>query len=107
MLIASPLTALTPFNRGRKKLPSLDDLKRILEISPNSYSTSRTLPKKTKRTRPTSVEKMIKETVGRIRPAESQTGRIQIRNGGNSAPDEWIVELISAACSLTDLLKSA
>jgi len=100
ILVNEPFAIITPFNRGAKKLPSKEDVKRIAARTPNSYLTASTLTKRTRRERPYSVVKTIRDRVGRIREAERATGCVRLRNGGNTAPQEWNVELFNGAYQL-------
>lgn len=102
LLDQSPITVLTPWNRGGG-LPTAADVERISRLSGASLSTSRFLGGRVRKRSPV-VEKQIKLTVGKIRPAQPRTGQVRIRNAGSNKVDLWSVELINDACDLLDLL---
>lgn len=94
---------LTPYNRGRKKLPSPPDVGRILGFTPNSYSTAKRQTSKSTKRRPYSVEKTIRETVGKIRSAEPKTGSIRLRCDNVTHGPVWQLDLINGATHLDSI----
>lgn len=103
MLVDSPFAILTPYNRGRKKLPSKDDVTRISGYTDKSYSTAKHDVARTKKSRPRAVEKTIEGTVGKLRQIEPRTGVIRLRNGGSTYKNNWSIELFDDACLLKEL----
>lgn len=101
LLDQSPITMLTPWNRGGG-LPTAADVERISGLSGASLSTSKFLGGRARK-RSTVVEKQIKLTVGKLRPAQPKTGHLRIRNAGSNKVNLWSVELINGACDLIDL----
>lgn len=99
MVAKGAYAILTPFVRGSVSLPGDEDVKRIVDSSENAYSTSRSEVRASPRRDP-AVERMIRETVGRIRTAEPKSGHVRLRKKfGNSDP--WSVELFGNAGRLT------
>lgn len=96
------LAILTPFNRGRKKLPAPEDIDRIKSFTTQGYITtpfrSNKLPK-----RDSLVEKEIIRTVGKLRPIIQKTGMIRLRKDLNISNFEWNIELFDGACHLSNL----
>ncbi|MEN8180192.1 MAG: MBL fold metallo-hydrolase [Pseudomonadota bacterium] len=101
MVCESPIAILTPFNRGSKKLPDKDDAKRILCHTDDAFSTSNHSNKRNK-PRDKIVDKMIKETVGKIRPVQVSSGRITIRRNLDG-DGKYNVYLNNGACHLSEL----
>lgn len=99
MLSSSPYAVLTPYNRGTK-LPGAKDVARILERTPNAFSTARLMPRK--KSRPVAVEKEIKLSARRLEPLQQNTGAVRLRNGGRANPNDWRVELLHGACRLQE-----
>ena len=103
LLIKNPITCITPFRRGNKKLPKNTDIERIYRFTDKAYSTSDgKLRKALKRTAP--VMKTIKETVKMIRPVFTSTGQIRFR----IKPKEEAfprVELLNGAMELRGVLE--
>lgn len=104
MLVPSPYAVVSPFRRGTTKLPSSADVARIAGRTPHGFLTSRESPATSKRKRPPSVERTIRETVGRLRTAQPRMGWVRLRNGGTESPEKWAVELSESACPLQSLL---
>jgi len=103
MVVPSPIAVLSPFRRGANTIPTVRDVARIVELAPDSYITTRDPAPRSRRPRVAAVERTIRETVGKIRFAQSRMGWIRLRNGGKSNPSRWNVELSSAACRLDAL----
>lgn len=104
LLDESPITMLTPWNRGGG-LPTIADVERIAGLSGTSLSTSTFLGGRIRK-RSAVVEKQIKLTVGKLRPAQPKTGHLRIQNAGSNKIDLWSVDLINDACDLFDLLET-
>lgn len=103
MMIKSPIAILSPFYNAGKMLPKERDVARILALAPKSYITTRYPAPKSKRSRPPSVERTIRETVGKMRAVQPPMGWVSLRNGGKSNPDSWIVKLSAAGSHLNAL----
>ena len=99
MLSPNPSALLTPFNRGRKKLPSADDVLRINSCTSKAYCTASSKTKKNAIHRPAVVEKTIKE-VASMRVIDNSVGHIRMRNGGANNLHSWHTELLSGAYKL-------
>jgi len=99
MIADDPLVILTPFNRGRKKLPSDEDRKRITDRSDNVFL-SQCGTASIKKLRNHTVEKTIKETVGKLRSIQNNPGIISITGKIGSNIREWDVKLANGACRL-------
>ena len=100
MLIKDPVSIVTPWNRN-KGLPTAADIQRISNLTYAGFCTSSQHQSPAKRSH--SVEKQIKETVGRsLRAAQMHTGWVRVRNGGVRNPTIWSVEFSSEACHLND-----
>jgi hypothetical protein len=95
MLHKHPLSILTPWNRSAG-LPTAGDVERIRGLTSSGFITS-IGAELVRRYRPYSVQKQIRETVGRLRPAEGRTGWVRLRNGGVRNEFIWCVELSEEA----------
>jgi hypothetical protein len=79
MVNANAVAVLTPWNKNRG-LPTTD-VGRIIGLTDAAFSTS-AVSRRIDRTRPNSVQKQIRETVGRMRVIKDATGYVCLRNGG-------------------------
>ncbi len=77
MLTGQPVAVLTPFHRGNVKLPTDDDVRRLLSYTPNVFMTCGVEKKSVKRDH--TIEKAIKEAVRNIRALDSSFGHVRIR----------------------------
>ncbi len=100
MVVPNPIAVLTPWNKN-KRLPTSDDVARILRHTHSAFLTSfrRSVPA---RQRPYAVQKQIRETVGRLRAAQENMGYVRIRNGGKRNSKIWCIERSENACHLQD-----
>jgi hypothetical protein len=103
LAINNHISILTPYGRGRKKLPSEEDRSRILKFSPESYITSRhdnsTKPKK----RNPRANKIIRELAYKIRERKYTYGHIQLRREIKSQPESpWEINLFGNALKLSN-----
>jgi hypothetical protein len=96
MLVGEPLAILTPWNRG-SKLPTPGDVKRIVGLTPNAYSTPAMDVGRPKR-RPPPVEKTLRELGVNVRPAEPRTGLLRLRK---RVLEPWRLECFGGACHLS------
>jgi beta-lactamase superfamily II metal-dependent hydrolase len=100
MMIESPIAVLSPFYLAGKMLPTDKDIERIVALTSKSYITMRNPAPKSKVIRPPSVERTIRETVGKMRAVQPPMGCVRLRNGGKSDPDLWNVELFAFGAQL-------
>lgn len=96
MLIPSPVAILTPYNKS-SKLPKQTDIARIKKLSPKSYTTQPHTQGR-KASRPSHIEKTIKETAIRIAPICQSMGHIRAKLSGTNP--EWEIELFNGAAPL-------
>ncbi len=106
MLVEQPFAILAPWNRGKRKRPSTDDVGRIVERTQKAYSTAR-LKLARVRERPKPVQKTLKEHGIDVRPVEPRTGILRLRNGGLDDFQAWEVELLRGACHLSQVHSAA
>jgi beta-lactamase superfamily II metal-dependent hydrolase len=99
MLETEPFAILTPFTRGRVNLPLESDLARIRSRTRNAYICAPPGSKKSPR-RPNTVEKTIRETVGRLNEVPGYNGHIRLRISVGENNDPWTVELFGSAQNL-------
>lgn len=97
MLIDQPHAVLTPYRNS--KLPKNEMIEEILKKTETAYSTARNSDINTNVKRDKVVDKMIKETVGKIK-TEPKTGHVRIRNRVDGDINAWESELFSGACHL-------
>ena len=95
MLDPEPIVCLTPFLKGRKPLPSPDDIDRLLQRSTRVFCTC---PPRTGRPRGRSstVDRTIREVARRHRVVEARSGHIRIR-GPLRKPSSLEVDLYGPA----------
>jgi len=103
MIADDSIAILTPFNRGRKKLPSETDRTRLTSLSDNTFL-SQCGTKAKKKLRDHTVEKTIRETVGKLTNIQNEPGIISIKGNLKSSIDEWDVKLINGACRLQNVV---
>lgn len=103
MLIAQPFAVLAPYNRGTK-LPTRNDVARILARTDQAYSTSTgRITRKSEKRRSPAVQKQIDLKARHFGRALETTGAVCVRNGGAANHDKWTVTLIADACHLSKL----
>ena len=107
MLINLPTAILSPFYNAGEMLPKERDVTRILALAPESYITTWHLTPKSKRKRVPSVERSIRETIGKMRAVQPPMGWVRLRNGGQSSPHSWTVELSATGSHLNALKQRA
>jgi hypothetical protein len=101
MLSQESVGVVSPFNRGHKKLPSIDDVDRISQFTNDAYVTSVPRSRSVKK-RSAAVERAVRDTVGKLRPAEIDTGTIRLRKKIGDPAAKWRVELFNRACHVSD-----
>jgi hypothetical protein len=100
-IAGSGISILTPFGRGRKPLPTSEDVARILSFTPKAYSSAR-LASIAPIKRDPSVERIIREGGLKIRGSEPKAGQLRLRREIGGALD-WNVELIGNAVRLAEV----
>lgn len=89
MLDPDPIAVLTPWNRGGK-LPTDDDVERIVSLTPHAYSTSTFSPKKIK-TGVSAVDRTLREMTAELRMTEPRTGFVRLRRSATTEHTGWTV----------------
>lgn len=102
MLSDQAYAILTTFNQGKTKLPRSTDISRIESFTPNGYSTSNLAYSKSNIRRSATVERTIKERVGKIRRLEPPTGMVRLRRFLDES-ESWSVELSGSACKIKNV----
>jgi hypothetical protein len=106
MLEDKPVATLSPFLRGGVQLPTRDDAGRICSRTNRAYCTADFRPLPSPR-RPAMVNRTIRETVVRMRPAVSEIGQIRLRAKLNpSGAGAWGIDLFGKALPLDKLYAS-
>lgn len=97
------IAILTPYGRGRKKLPSVKDQERILKTSPESYITSKGSESSKPKKRDPKVNKILKELSYKVTERKFTFGHIQLRRPVNSKiGSNWEILLHGNARRLRD-----
>ena len=91
----NPYAVLTPFNRGRTRLPRPKDVARICARTPNSFSTS--TYKNMRPPKDRSLEKLLKTFGIEQQRSEPQTGQVRLRKRMAAPIGAWSVELFKGA----------
>ena len=101
MLHSEPVAALTPWRKGGRKLPTENDVKRILSFTRKAYATAQPdVPVgKPVRNRKKAVERTIRETGINLNRVAQSSGRIRLRRQFGSQTD-WDIETFKPACRL-------
>jgi ribonuclease BN (tRNA processing enzyme) len=87
LLVPRPISITTPYNMGKKPLPSEADRKRISAYSADFYLTSSRTKKQAHRRDP-AVEKMARQA-GKLVSIAGIPGIVRLRNGGAEEPLKW------------------
>lgn len=104
ILAENRISILTPYGRGRKKLPTQNYKNRIIRRSTQSYITSKNLALKKSKKRDPKVRKILKELSYTVKERKYEFGQIQLRRGINSESEaDWEVSLFGNACDLLEL----
>lgn len=99
LCIPEVTASLTPWAKGGGRLPSQDDLKRILSLTPNGYATN-TSAITTSKERMRMVGGVIRDQGAKIRKIETKLGHIRHRyNLGHDDP-QWQTKIGGQACSI-------
>lgn len=101
LLSDEPFAALTPYNRGKKPLPSRKDIERINTFTPNAFATA-----PTRRRRPQWQNRVVKDVVEQmtrsIQDVYSGWGHVRYRKKMSELDTNWQVELFGDAYPLTN-----
>lgn len=101
MVEKEPIAVLTPWRRGRGRLPSREGVKAITALTKRAFATSDeggARPKK----RHASVQTFLRTNNIRVHSLQEDSGFVRLRKRQGQ---EWAVELFGAACRLNELLK--
>lgn len=101
-----PIAVLSPFYHAGKKVPTIKDMERIVTFAPESYITTRDSIPKSKKRYASSVERTIRESVGKIRTVQPQMGWVRLRNAGKFNPHRWDVKLSPTGSRLSALIEA-
>lgn len=102
LLATDPHAILTPFARGRKPLPSVDDIARIVNLTPNASMTSPARLSR-ERWRNRVVRDFVNDVTREMISVNHGWGQIRLRRrltGGSAAP--WELTLLGDAHRLND-----
>lgn len=101
MMIADPVAALTPWQRGGRALPKRSDIARLVSCTQRVYATSRNrTPAALGRRRDKAVERTIRESGIQLRKTGTPDGGIRLRRAPGPKCD-WAVELFGSAYRLS------
>ncbi|MCI0454175.1 MAG: MBL fold metallo-hydrolase [Candidatus Dadabacteria bacterium] len=101
MLNSKPIAVLTPFAKGNVYLPTKNDVTRICSRTENAYVTA--IPRWRKsRTRPSTVEKTIRESGIKIKQYNQTLGQIRIRTKPTEG-NNFTLDLFGEALKLKDV----
>jgi len=102
LLEKNPLACLSPFRRGKNKIPTKQDVDRILSFTPNAYSTA-SFQRSTRIRRQTAVERTIKNiTLSPVELLFPPFGQVRVRLKSDSL-DNPKVDLFQNAVNLKDI----
>ena len=101
LLLPTPFALLTPFSRGSKRLPSEEDVARILKHTPDAYSSARLDSGKGAVRRDKPVERTVRESGWKFQHLKQ--GHIRMRRRLGCPRSEWSIDLYGDAVSLTDI----
>ena len=98
MLTPEPLAVLTPWHRGRGRLPRPRDVRRLRSCTPNAYATAKPRMTRSSKGQPT-VERTIRESGIELRRISASHGCIRLRRS-LERQGRWTVETLGAAYRL-------
>jgi hypothetical protein len=101
-LCESPYALLTPYNRGKKPLPSLADRQRISHLTSRAFITA--TRKKRAKFKNRTTRRTLQETTRNVYLKEQQSSHIRLRCKLNHPGTKWQVHLFGGACALNELL---
>ncbi len=97
LLVSNPLALLTPFNKGRVKLPTTEDIARLRKLSPHVYSSARPPVDGYTKWRNPVVREKIKDVAESMKSVQKGSGHIRLRRHIVDENDEWCIELFGDA----------
>ncbi len=97
------ISMLTPFNRGRKKLPTKNDIEKILSHTAKSFITSSTHGLKIKK-RNIKVNKILNDFDFLVKEYPFEYGHIRIRKDFSVKNSDWKIDLFGNAICLKEIL---
>ncbi len=101
LLLPAPFALLTPFSRGHRRLPSGEDVARIMRRTPKAYSSARLDSGKGAVQRDKSVERTVRESGWKFQ--HLRQGHIRMRKRLGCPRSEWSIDLYGDAVSLKDI----
>jgi hypothetical protein len=106
LLIKGAWAVLTPYQRGRHRLPAPGDVARICALSPEAYITAGAPIARYQHPDPT-VRRQLREMGVSVLEEPARQGHVRLRKPANEPNGEWSVELFGDACRLQEFLQSA
>ena len=100
MLVRDPFAVLTPWRRGRGRLPRSRDVQRLRSCTTNAYATAKVHPP-SRPTRKRAVDRTIRESGIELRRMPASYGCIRLRRS-LEAQGRWRIETFESAFRLTD-----
>jgi beta-lactamase superfamily II metal-dependent hydrolase len=101
MLASDPFAILTPWRKGRGRLPNDEGIKKITKLSKQSFSTSRH-PDGRPKTRSPAVQSYLRSNNIQLRNLKAPAGFVRMRKKPGA---DWNVELFEPACHLASMLR--
>jgi hypothetical protein len=106
LLVDVPFAVLTPWRKGRTRIPTLQGVRDILKLSNNAFTTaSDARSRSTRGDRPPGVLRLLREPQIRVRSLTAPFGAVRFRTT-NITSARWSSELFGAASHLTTLIKA-
>jgi hypothetical protein len=107
LLTANPLTVLTPWRKGARRLPNDDGARNILRLSQNAFTTALDARSRSRRDgRPLGVQRFLREHRGiRLRSLAVPFGAVRFRTRDISTAT-WDRELFGDACHLSQVIRA-
>ncbi len=96
MLAEKPIAILSPFNRGKTKLPQDRDIERIKGLTPTAFLSSNKYRPKVKKY-PKAVKKMMDSSARVTNSSIGEMGLIRLRNCGENKYLFWGIDLFGPA----------
>ena len=100
MLVPEPVAVLTPWRRGRGRLPLPRDVRRLRSCTADVYATAESRPPRSSTGRPT-VDRTLRESGIELRRVPAPPGCVRLRRP-MEAQGRWAIETLGSACRLTD-----
>lgn len=100
MLDKTPLSFITPFRKGRHKIPTIKDQAQILSLTENAYITADPLAARSPKKRATKIESTLKASTIERRRTIDTVGQIRWRVSLTDENDEGTVSIYDGAYQL-------